>query len=212
VSKPSKRVGRRSPPCGGLIGCTDVSRLLGCSKRTVRRRQQDGFLVHAVKEPDGVLWYDEEKMRRLAETTGIALPPRHAREEREPRVETCTEDEIRAIHDAFEANVPHEEIGRQFGKSIETIRYLYAQACRGLGVRRIPPSSRRSVPQSSASDGSDYFPERQLAYAPPPAPPRSPVDSAPHSSHTTRPTTVRRELPMRWLTATFDSDNNDSEE
>jgi hypothetical protein len=64
-----KRIGgTHRPPREGLIGRTDVGRLLQCDRRTVRRYERIGLLIPAAVQPNGVRWFDIEVVRRMALT------------------------------------------------------------------------------------------------------------------------------------------------
>jgi hypothetical protein len=58
--------GRRRPPNEGLIGRTEVGRILQRDRRTVRRYEAQELLRPAIIEADGVRWFDRNAVKALA--------------------------------------------------------------------------------------------------------------------------------------------------
>jgi hypothetical protein len=58
--------GRRRPPNEGLIGRTEVGRILQRDRRTVRRYEAKELLTAAIIEADGVRWFDRNAVKALA--------------------------------------------------------------------------------------------------------------------------------------------------
>ena len=58
--------GRRLPPREGLIGRTDVARILQCDRSTTFRWEKDLILKAAFTEADGTRWFAREAVMQLA--------------------------------------------------------------------------------------------------------------------------------------------------
>ena len=64
----TKRVGgRHRPPNDRLIGRTAAGQIIGCGKGGIRRYERAGLLTPELVEPNGVRWFDIDKVKKLAE-------------------------------------------------------------------------------------------------------------------------------------------------
>ncbi len=68
-----KRIGRRSPPCEGLIGRSEACRILGCEGRQFRRWVDKGLIRPALVQRDSsghleARWFDRDDIQVIART------------------------------------------------------------------------------------------------------------------------------------------------
>jgi hypothetical protein len=157
VDVPGKRDrGRCSPPHEGLTGRAGACKILQVDKRTLRRLEERGLVKPAVREHDGVRWFDIEALHVLATKLRVRRQGRRpARGALPPGVELCSAEETCRINGWFASGLPLHEIVSRSGKTNETILYLHKQYVTPLGGK-----GRGGADNGLADEAGEYHPER----------------------------------------------------